>query len=165
MNTCIAKKYTCYHYKCFSNAFCDNDKHTLTNHCWMAYSLSVCMYSNANKCFIDLSTAEDNKKLLIILISTNKEYELMMMIIILLWLVTVQIFFASLEKMNGLDLKFDVIRSVIFKLQYCRRLYLGTFKSLNIYFQLTRNMHNVFNLFLLNERIISFIEQTIGSKC
>ena len=129
----IVTKYLYYHYKCFTNTFCDNDKHTLTHHCWMAYSLSVCMYSNANKYFIDLSTEEDNKKLLIILISTNKEYEMMMMIIILLWLVTVQIFFASLEKMNCLDLKFDVIRSVIFKLHYCRRLYLGTFKSSNKY--------------------------------
>ena len=54
-----------------------------------------------------------------------------MMIIILLWLVTVQIFFASLEKMNGLDLKFDVIRSIIFKLHYCRRVYPWTFKSLS----------------------------------
>ena len=94
----IPKKYLYCHYRCFNNTLCDNDKHTLTNHGWMVYSLSVCMYSNANKYSIDLSTAEDNKKLLIILISTNKEYEMLMMIIILLWLVTVQIFFASLER-------------------------------------------------------------------
>ena len=130
----LLQKYFYYHYKCFTNTFCDNDKHTLTNHCWMAYSLSVCMYNNANKYFIDLSTAEDNKKLLIILISTNKEYEMSMMIIILLWLVTVQIFFASLEKMNGLDLKFDVIRSIVFKLHQCRKIYPWTFKSLSKYY-------------------------------